>query len=204
VPKVEIWQLRQRQGLPLELKERYAERRIQEWYEYWDGQVFVSFSGGKDSNVLLHLVRRFYPDVSAVFCNTGLEHPEILTHVKTFENVTWLLPKMPFDKVVERYGYPVVSKKVARCIKDLQNPNPRNEATRHLRLTGYNRKGAYCPSQKLPQKWRYLVDSGIKISDHCCEVIKKKRTDPALPKGNRPDADDGCFGLRRALGTCWR
>ena len=36
-----------------------AKRRIMEWYDYWDGQVYVSFSGGMDSTVLLALVRRY-------------------------------------------------------------------------------------------------------------------------------------------------
>ena len=42
------------------------------------GAVFVSFSGGKDSTVLLKLVRELYPDVKAVFCDTGLEYPEVM------------------------------------------------------------------------------------------------------------------------------
>ena len=40
------------------------------------GQVYVSFSGGKDSTVLLHIVREMYPNIEAVFVNTGLEYPE--------------------------------------------------------------------------------------------------------------------------------
>lgn len=66
------YDLAQMQSLPLEAKILMAKRRIQEWYDYWDGGVYVSFSGGKDSTVLLHLVRSIYPDVQAVFVNTGL------------------------------------------------------------------------------------------------------------------------------------
>ena len=64
---MELWQLQQKQSLPLEAKIAMTQQRIREWYEHWDGEVYVSFSGGKDSTVLLHIVRQMYPDVPAVF-----------------------------------------------------------------------------------------------------------------------------------------
>ena len=70
-------QLKHLQSLPLEEKVQITIGRIIQWYNYWNGDVYVSFSGGKDSTVLLHLVRSIYPDVPAVFSNTGLEYPEI-------------------------------------------------------------------------------------------------------------------------------
>ena len=99
--------LMQMQSVPLEGKIIMTERRIREWYEHWDGQVYVSFSGGKDSTVLLHIARRLYPDIEAVFVNTGLEYPEIQKFVKSFDNVTILRPKMRFDEVIKTYGYPI-------------------------------------------------------------------------------------------------
>ena len=73
------------QNYPLELKVEKTKMRIREWYEHYNGEVYVSFSGGKDSTVLLHIVRSMYPDVEAVFSNTGLEYPEIIKFVKTFD-----------------------------------------------------------------------------------------------------------------------
>ena len=52
----DINELRRLQSLPLEDKITLTKLRIQEWYEHWGGAVFVSFSGGKDSTVLLKLV----------------------------------------------------------------------------------------------------------------------------------------------------
>ena len=69
--------LRQLQKLPLQAKITMAEQRIREWYEHFDGNVCISFSGGKDSTVLTDLVHGMYPDVPLVFANTGLEYPEI-------------------------------------------------------------------------------------------------------------------------------
>ena len=103
---MELWQLQQMQGLPLELKVRKTQLRIREWYEHYNGDVYVSFSGGKDSTVLLHIVREMYPDVPAVFSDTGLEFPEIRAFVKTIPNVTWLKPAMSFRQVLEKHGYP--------------------------------------------------------------------------------------------------
>ena len=45
-------QLRDLQALPLKYKIMITQERIREWYEHWDGQVYISFSGGKDSTVL--------------------------------------------------------------------------------------------------------------------------------------------------------
>ena len=87
------------QSLPLESKVLMTERRIAEWIErFGEDGVYVSFSGGKDSTVLLHMVRRLYPNVPAVFVDTGLEYPEIREFVKTIDNVVWLRPKMNFKK----------------------------------------------------------------------------------------------------------
>lgn len=83
------------QRLPLFAKVLMTKARIREWIaHYGENGVYVSFSGGKDSTVLLHLVREEFPEVEAVFVNTGLEYPEIQRFVKSFENVTILRPKM--------------------------------------------------------------------------------------------------------------
>ena len=111
--------LLQMQSLPLSAKIQMTKRRISEWVEYFgeDG-VYVSFSGGKDSTVLLDLVRKSYPDIPAVFVDTGLEYPEIREFVRTFENVVWLKPKMNFRQVIEKYGYPFFSKEISECIAE--------------------------------------------------------------------------------------
>jgi len=60
--------LRQKQSLPLSLKVSLTKARIRQWVnEYGSDGVYVSFSGGKDSTVLLHIVRSMYPNIKAVF-----------------------------------------------------------------------------------------------------------------------------------------
>ena len=109
--------LQQFQALPLNLKIRLTQTRIRTWVnEFGSDGVYVSFSGGKDSTVLLDIVRKMYPEIEAVFCDTGLEYPEIREFVKTFDNVTWLKPKMSFFQVCEKYGFPLISKEVSECV----------------------------------------------------------------------------------------
>lgn len=90
------------QALPLDLKIAKTQNRIREWYNYYGGEVYVSFSGGKDSTVLLDIVRELYPDIEAVYVDTGLEYPELRDFVKTIDNVTWLKPKKEFQECYSR------------------------------------------------------------------------------------------------------
>ena len=108
--------LKELQALPLDRKIQISQARIIEWYQRNKGNVVVSFSGGKDSTVLLHLVRSIYPDVPAVFSNTGLEYPEIQRFVRTFPNVEIVAPTMNFSEVISTYGYPLIGKEVAEAI----------------------------------------------------------------------------------------
>lgn len=112
-----ISDLYQMQSLPLSAKIRMTEYRIRQWVdEYGIDGVYVSFSGGKDSTVLLHIVRKIFPDIKAVFVDTGLEYPEIRQFVSHFENVDCLKPKFTFRQVIEKYGYPFISKEVSECV----------------------------------------------------------------------------------------
>ena len=110
-------ELKMLQALPLEIKVLKTQQRIREFVQHYgvDG-VYVSFSGGKDSTVLLHLVRELYPEIEAIFVNTGLEYPEIQKFVRTFDNVTIIRPKMRFDEVIKTYGYPFISKEASERV----------------------------------------------------------------------------------------
>jgi len=164
---MEIWELKQRQSLPLDAKIKLSLDRIRKFYDYFNGNVYISFSGGKDSTVLLNLVRSLYPKIPAVFVNTGLEYPEIVKFVKTKENVIWIKPKMNFKDVIEKYGYPVVSKEVAKQIREIRNT--KSDKLKNRRLYGINKK-----SGRLSDKWKYLINAPFKISDYCCDVMKKR------------------------------
>lgn len=157
--------LLQFQSLSLDSKITMSLQRIKEWYEFYKGNVFVSFSGGKDSTCLLYLVRSIYPDVKAVFVDTGLEYPEIRDYVKSIDNVEIIRPKMNFKEVILKYGYPLPTKEYARKLHYAQEG--KEWALKYVnadsKIDRYN----------MAKKWAKLLDAPFKISDHCCYVMKK-------------------------------
>lgn len=165
--------LTERQALPLREKIAMSTERIREWYEAFDGRVSISYSGGKDSEVLKWLVRRAYPGVEAVFCNTGLEYPEVVKRVRETDNVRVLRPKIPFHKVIAQYGWPMVSKKVARGVNILKHPTGKNKNIVRLYNNGINRFGEPVSGFKVPDRWRFLVSAPFEVSDVCCKIMKK-------------------------------
>jgi 3'-phosphoadenosine 5'-phosphosulfate sulfotransferase (PAPS reductase)/FAD synthetase len=164
-------QLKKLQSLTLEQKIQATKVRIGEWYQHYDGKVYVSFSGGKDSTVLLHIARECFPDIEAVFVDTGLEYPEIRQFVKQHDNVTILRPEMRFDEVIKKYGYPVISKEVSQAIYEAR---AKPDGTQALKFeTGNEHSKKYGPRYDL-SKWKFLLESDVPISHMCCKVMKKR------------------------------
>lgn len=125
------------QRLPLHRKIGITISRITEWYNHFNGNVYVSISGGKDSTVLWDIVHKLFPDVPAVFSNTGLEYPEIQQFAKSICDDV-VSPKMSFTEVIKTYGYPLISKEISEAIYYARrNTPPRREAEwKRLELTG--------------------------------------------------------------------
>lgn len=167
-PKMQ--KLKQMQSLPLEQKIIYTRSRIKEFLERMENCV-VSFSGGVDSTVLLHLVREVDPTIKGVFVNTGLEYSEIVRFVKSVDNVDIIRPKMTYKQVIEKYGYPFPSKAVATRIHEIKYT--KSETLRTLRLTGIGPHGEHRPLSKLPNKWDFLLDAPFSVSSQCCNFLKK-------------------------------
>lgn len=174
-----ISELRQRQALPLEVKIRMTKLRIREWIdEFGEDGVYISFSGGKDSTVLLHLVREDFPNVPAVFVDTGLEYPEIREFVKGFENVTWLKPKMTFKEVINKYGYPFIGKEVSKNIyyarKAIEQGNMENVHVKKMNGTLLDAKGD--KSTFNTEKYNFMVNAPYIFGNGCCDIMKKAPT----------------------------
>ena len=164
------------QALPLDLKIAKTKARIKEWVDFYgiDG-VYISFSGGKDSTVLLHLTRQLYPSIEAVFVNTGLEYPEIQKFVKSFDNIKILHPKMRFDEVIKKYGYPLISKEVSECVSQGRIALTSNKypyRLQELMGTAVDKQGRKSPYNK--EKYKPLLFTDFNISHMCCNVMKKK------------------------------
>ena len=170
--------LRAMQKWSLARKIQVTQSKIIEYHSRLQGQVYVSFSGGKDSTVLLDIARKIYPDIEAVFIDTGLEYPEIKEFVKTIPNVAWVKPAMTFNQVVEKYGYPVISKDQARAIARYRNTNDPMQKWRRLNGWPCGKKGM------ISKKWQFLVNAPFKISDECCNRLKKEPLDRYAKQNN--------------------
>jgi len=169
----------------MEDKIALAKNKLVDFYEKESGNVFVSFSGGKDSTVLLHLARSLFPNIKVVFSNTTNENLDVLNYVKTFEDITWVHPVLNFTQVVEKHGFPLVSKDNAQKISELKHS--KSEKTRAIRTYGYqnhpltmtekkDKSGESIPkkgSGKLPIKWQFLAGETFDTTHKCCKILKK-------------------------------
>ena len=174
-----IGDLRQKQSLPLSAKILMSKQRIKEWYDYWDGNVYISNSGGVDSTVLSHLVHSLYPEVPDVYCDTGLEYPELRKFILSKPGVIVLKPSMynrktrkyepiTFSQVIEKYGYPLISKEQSSYIYEYRKTQ--SEKLKYIRKNG-NKYGM----GKISNKWIKFADENcpVLVGDKCCDVMKK-------------------------------
>lgn len=179
------------QSWDLQKKIQVTQTRIIEWYKRWNGQVYVSFSGGKDSTVLAYLTaevcRMLNYKLVLWFSDTGLEFPELKEHVRLFPN--YLKDKfgievelyidypiytrgenkgkrIPFKDVIKESGYPIISKNVSRMVGDVQKLKENCWA---YRCFNGEETGMYNM-----QKWTYLINAPFKISNKCCDIMKKR------------------------------
>lgn len=164
-------ELKRLQSLSLDDKITLTKLRITEWYEHYDGAVYVSFSGGKDSSVLLDIARQIYPDMPAVYVDTGLEFPEVKAHVKATPNVTIIRPDMSFKEVIDKYGWVYPSKDVAQIIYYAK----KGSEWANNCLNGINKDGTKSKFKSaIYPKWKPLLDAPFNISHNCCNIMKEK------------------------------
>lgn len=169
VDKQELYRL---QALPLDEKITIAQKAIREFVEHFgvDG-IYISFSGGKDSTVLIHLCRQLYPDLVGLYSDTGLEFPEIRDFVQTFDNITIVTPKMHHREMLKKCGYPVVSKEQAEWIYRIRSGT--SSGAIQKAFYGLNLDGT--PTRfKLSEQWKYLLNAPFNIGSGCCKEMKLK------------------------------
>ena len=161
-------ELKYRQSWTLEQKIDHAAGVVSSFSTRTNGNIFASFSGGKDSTVMLDLCRRFVnKTIPAVFCNTGNEYLEVVRFVKSTDNVTVIRPEIHIRQIIEKYGFPLISKEQSQYIRQAKHTN--SEKLRNIRLYGsINGIG------KIAERWKYLINSPFDVSEKCCDFLKKK------------------------------
>lgn len=181
------------QALPYEVKIKRAELRAREYIEKLDDMelnAHVSV-GGLDSIVLLLFLRKIGIDVPAISVS-ALEDKSI-QRIHRELGVIPIAPGKPKIQILQEYGFPVISKKVAGRIDTLQRPTEKNKTVRHAIITGEcGVQGHYAKNSrmKLPQKWLELFagyeneNEGVnyriapfKVSNKCCLYMKEQPCD---------------------------
>lgn len=176
--------------LDLTEKEILAIEKIDEWEHATKGMWYVSFSGGKDSTVLAYIAAKYLSSYKTpphalrlLFCDTGLEYPEIRRFSMSFpEELSKRFPRIEiefqrrrpakhfFDVMMEE-GYPIISKEVSKRVVEAR----RGGKTALQSFNGERTKKDGSPSRfgNIPQ-WKFLLSAKFKISDRCCNHTKKE------------------------------
>lgn len=167
--------LKIRQNLDLETKLFFTKNSIQSFIDtLGEDKIYIAYSGGKDSTVLAHISKSMGYDIPLVFVNTRNEFKSIIDQINYMKNngynVIQLLPKLTPKQVIEEYGYPVISKPVSNTIYYARKNIKEGKNTLRVRQI----MGLENGSKFNKGKWKFLLDSNIKISDKCCNELKKK------------------------------
>jgi len=164
--------LAQLKSLDLEAKVRMTANRICQFYDHFDGMVALWWSGGLDSTAMRHIALTVRPDIPSVFCDSVLEYPENRRLCRDGGAVS-IRPKIGFRQAIEKYGYPVASKRIAQYVHEVRHTKP-GSATERLRLTGYATAGRWSKMSMIPKRWQFLVRAPFAVSHKCCDCLKKR------------------------------
>lgn len=172
----------------LERKVLISIHRIERLYTKTNGKCYLSFSGGKDSTVVMALIKMcsdlVIPEYSIplVYADTGIELGATREFVKWckdnyYPNIHMIRSPMPFNQVIEQYGKPAISKMKAASLRSINNfSNKEDSKTFWLCITGKSSKGKTCCNNKFANKHIQFLhdDFNIKISPQCCIVMKEE------------------------------
>lgn len=174
-------------------------QKIKSMNELYDLEhnAYISFSGGKDSTVLSHLIDEALPDnqIPRIFINTGIEYKLLVAFVERERErdsrIQIIAPQKNIKQVLEEYGYPFKSKEHAMYLSIYQHSGNTKTVNKYL-----NREDT--KFKCLPRlKYQFTKDFNIKISNRCCYKLKKEVAHKYEKGNNRPIA---ITGMRNAEG----
>lgn len=163
-----IKELQQRQAWTLPQKIDHSLGVIDQFASHFDGKVYVSFSGGKDSVAMLSLVEMIIPRVPAVFVMTGCESPSVCRFIREqreHHDIEIVRPEKTMKQIFAEYGFPLVGKEISYDISTIRK-NPYTPTAR--------RKLWLANPYHIPEKWLYLLNEPYMVSDRCCYWLKKQ------------------------------
>ena len=142
--------------------------------KYGEENFYLSFSGGKDSTVVHHLLDLALPEnkIPRVFSNTGIEYNAVVEFVKDMaksdDRFVFIYPKQNIKQMLERVGYPFKSKEHSTRLGCWQNGSRSKSVMRYITET----EGKYCCPEIL--RYQFTDQFKLKVSPYCCHELKKK------------------------------
>lgn len=149
--------------------------------KYGEENFYLSFSGGKDSTVLHYLIDEALPNnkIPRVYINTGIEYVEIVKHVKSLkekdDRIEIINSNVDIPQMLKRVGYPFKSKEHSKKLGMYQRNGKTYAINKYL--TGKQNDGTdskfICPKSL---KYQFTNNFTIKVSEKCCDELKKNIT----------------------------
>ncbi|MBO7731237.1 MAG: phosphoadenosine phosphosulfate reductase family protein [Methanobrevibacter sp.] len=140
--------------------------------KYGEDNFYLSFSGGKDSTILHHLIDMALPNnkIPRVFINTGIEYQEIVKFVQELaqedSRFVILSPTKPIRKILDEYGYPFKSKEHSCKLHEYQLGHYAPSILSYISKPHFG-----CPKVL---KYQFSKDFNLKVSHLCCHKLKKE------------------------------
>lgn len=170
--------------MSLDEKVMVAQHRIEELWHETNGSCCLSFSGGKDSTVLLALTKMCQElctigEIPAVYADTGIEMQVTIDFVKWvkenyYPNVQIIRPVKPFAWVIKTHGKPMLSKLKSTDLHQFHYGKKSNALMCGM-LLGETLGGKSNRRHKIADKYIHMMhdDFNIKPSSKCCKYMKK-------------------------------
>ena len=163
-------QLDKYMAMDLTDKIQLSKEIIREFHDIADKDIYISSSFGKDSVVLIDLVRQLYPEITIVYVNTGMEPPSCVELSEIYDNVITLYPKKDISQVIHEYGYMIpLGKDKANAIEQVRRNlhDEKYDTWRVKQMRGQRERAMWDYSDCT----KHLV-APFKISDKCCYWLK--------------------------------
>lgn len=161
--------------------------------KYGEDKFYLSFSGGKDSTILHHLIDMALPNnqIPRVFINTGIEYNAIVKFVKDLaekdNRFVIITPKLNIKQMLEKVGYPFKSKEHSTKLGIFQNGSRPKSVIRYINDEGV--KTRFCCPKIL--RYQFSDNFKLKVSPYCCHELKKKPSKQWQEENNKSIAMTG-------------
>lgn len=164
-----------------------------------DGTIELSYSGGKDSDVILELARMSGIPFEAIYKNTTIDPPYTIKHCKD-NGVKIVNPKQTFFQLIREQGYPTRFKRF--CCSQLKEYKIHDRAIQGIRRSESNKRAErykepeYCRTYSAKEKVRIYLPI-LEWSNEDVEQFIKERNIKCHPLYYN---EFGEFDVKKRLG----